>query len=239
MIDWFFMADHWRGPDGILILVGQHLCYSFVALAAASLIAVPVGLYVGHTRRGTVMIAGVANMLRALPSLGLIVLLVILLGPVFMSDLAFLIPSLIVLFLLAIPPIVMGAYAGVVSVDPAAVDAARGMGYRPLSLLLLVELPCALPLILSGFRGATLQVISTATIAAYVSLGGLGRLILDGRAQHDYPQMAAGAVLVGVLALLVDLAIGLLASLSVSPGLTRKSVKPGAGFFSKTGVLPQ
>jgi len=122
----------------------------------------------------------------------------------------------------------MGAYSGIASVDPAAVDAARGMGYRPLALLFSVELPCALPLIFSGFRSAALQVISTATIAAYVSLGGLGRLIIDGRAQNDYMQMAAGAVLVGVLALIVDLIFGLASRIAVSPGLTRRTAR-GAG----------
>ena len=220
---WFLDPSHWTGAGGILALIAQHLAYSAVALSAASLIAVPIGLYVGHTRRGTVLIAGVANSLRALPSLGLIVLLVILFGPVFTSDLAFVVPSIIVLVLLAVPPIMTGTYAGMAAVDAAVVDAARGMGYRPLELLLKVELPCALPLMLSGFRGATLQVVSTATIAAYVSLGGLGRLIIDGRAQNDYAQMAAGAMLVGGLALAVDLIISLLAAFTVSPGLTRKT----------------
>jgi osmoprotectant transport system permease protein len=219
---WFLDSSHWTGAGGILALIAQHLVYSAVALGAASLIAVPIGLYVGHTRRGTVLIAGAANSLRALPSLGLIVLLVILFGPVFTSDLAFVVPSIIVLVLLAVPPIMTGTYAGMAAVDAAVVDAARGMGYRPLALLLKVELPCALPLMLSGFRGATLQVVSTATIAAYVSLGGLGRLIIDGRAQNDYAQMAAGAILVGGLALAVDLIISLLAAFTVSPGLTRK-----------------
>lgn len=222
MLAWFTNPDHWRGPDGIPSLVGEHLVYSGIALLLACLIAVPVGLYVGHTRRGVVVIAGLANALRALPSLGLIVLLVTLLGPAFASDLAFVIPSLIVLVLLAVPPIMTATYAGIGAVDPEAVDAARGMGHRHLQILFGVELPCALPLIFSGLRSATLQIISTATIAAYVSLGGLGRLIIDGRAQNDYYQMTAGAVLVGLLAIAVDLLIGLLSRLFVSPGLTRR-----------------
>lgn len=144
-------------------------------------------------------------------------------GPVFASDMAFIVPSLIVLVLLAVPPIMTGSYAGIAAVDPAAVDAARGMGKRPLDILFDVELPCALPLIFSGLRSATLQIISTATIAAYVSLGGLGRLIIDGRAQNDYYQMAAGAVLVGALALTVDLIIGVISRVTVSPWLTRRA----------------
>lgn len=222
MIDWFSNPEHWIGSGGVIDLVIQHLAYSATALLLACLIGLPVGLYVGHTGRGVVLIAGLANALRSLPSLGLIVLLVILFGPVFASDMAFIVPSLIVLVLLAVPPIMTGSYAGVATVDPAAVDAARGMGKRPLDILFDVELPCALPLIFSGLRSATLQIISTATIAAYVSLGGLGRLIIDGRAQHDYYQMAAGAVLVGVLALTVDLLIGLIARFAISPGLTRR-----------------
>lgn len=199
MIDWFLNPTQWHGSGGIPTLLAQHLQYSFIALLIALIIALPIGFYVGHTGKGTFLIAGAANATRALPSLGLIVLLVILVGPYFKSDLAFLVPSIAVLVLIAVPPIMMGAYSGIASVDPAAVDAARGMGYRPLALLFSVELPCALPLIFSGFRSAALQVISTATIAAYVSLGGLGRLIIDGRAQNDYMQMAAGAVLVGYL----------------------------------------
>ncbi|KXG87871.1 ABC transporter permease [Agrobacterium bohemicum] len=222
MIDWFTDPAHWTGSDGIIVLVVQHLAYSSAALLLACLIGLPVGLYVGHTRRGVVFIAGLANVLRSLPSLGLIALLVILFGPVFASDMAFIVPSLIVLVLLSVPPIMTGSYAGIAAVDPAAVDAARGMGKRPLDILFDVELPCALPLIFSGLRSATLQIISTATIAAYVSLGGLGRLIIDGRAQNDYYQMAAGAVLVGVLALTVDLVIGIISRFTVSPGLTRR-----------------
>jgi osmoprotectant transport system permease protein len=229
LIAWFLDGSHWTGSDGVPALVATHLAYSAIALLAASVIAIPIGLYVGHTGKGKLLIAGSANLLRALPSLGLIIMLVILFGSVFESDLAFIVPSLIVLVLLAVPPIMSGTYAGVVAVDPAAVDAARGIGYRPLGLLLGVELPCALPLILSGLRGATLQVISTATIAAYVSLGGLGRLIIDGRAQNDYAQMTAGAVLVGVLALAVDVLIGLLSITLVSPGLTRRAVKSTRG----------
>jgi osmoprotectant transport system permease protein len=228
MIDWFSDPAHWTGNDGIVVLVIQHLAYSSVALLLACLIGMPVGLYVGHTGRGVVFIAGFANALRALPSLGLIALLVILFGPIFASDMAFIVPSLIVLVLLAVPPIMTGSYAGIAAVDPAAVDAARGMGKRPLDILFDVELPCALPLIFSGLRSATLQIISTATIAAYVSLGGLGRLIIDGRAQNDYYQMAAGAVLVGILALTVDLVIGIISRFTVSPGLTRRIPHQGS-----------
>jgi osmoprotectant transport system permease protein len=226
VIDYLFDPAHWTGSDGIGVLIVQHLAYTGIALLVAALIGVPIGLYVGHTGRGTFLIAGVANALRALPTLGLVILLVLIIAPVFASELAFVVPSLIVLVLLAVPPIMTNTYAGIRAVDASAVDAAVGMGYRPLKVLFAVQIPCALPLILSGFRGATLQVISTATIAAYVSLGGLGRLIIDGRAQNDYDQMMVGAVLVAILALLVDLAIGLIGRFAVSPGLTRRRIRP-------------
>ncbi|MDR2378186.1 MAG: ABC transporter permease subunit [Bifidobacteriaceae bacterium] len=227
MIDYLLDPAHWTGPGGVGTLVGEHLFYTAVALAVAGIIGVPVGLYVGHTGRGTFLIAGFANALRALPTLGLVVLLVMVLAPVFASGLAFVVPSIAVLVLLAVPPIMTNTYAGVRAVDPAAVDAAVGMGLRPLRVLFSVQTPCAMPLILSGFRGATLQVISTATVAAYVSLGGLGRLIIDGRAQNDYDKMLGGAVLVAMLALLVDLTLGLLGRVAVSPGLRRHAQAAG------------
>ncbi|WZH38402.1 MAG: ABC transporter permease subunit [Microbacterium enclense] len=223
MIDYLLDPNNWTGSGGIPVLVGQHLVYTAVALLIAGAIGVPAGLYVGHTGRGVVLIAGFANALRALPTLGLIVLLVMIVAPLITSDLAFVIPSIIVLVLLAIPPIMTNTYAGIRAVDAAAVDAAVGMGYRPLKVLFSVQVPCALPLIISGFRGATLQVISTATIAAYVSLGGLGRLIIDGRAQNDYDKMLVGALLVAILALVVDLLLAVASRVFVSPGLDRRT----------------
>ena len=149
------------------------------------MIAVPIGAWIGHTGRGGFLVVGLANGLRALPTLGLLVLLVGatglgLLGPI------------TALVILAVPPILAGTYAGVRNVDPAVVDAARGMGMRGREVLLGVELPNALPLIIGGIRSSTLQVISTATIAAFVALGGLGRYIIDGLSVRDFPQMIAG-----------------------------------------------
>ncbi|NTY41597.1 ABC transporter permease [Burkholderia diffusa] len=222
MINWLLDGSNWVGMDGVASLIVQHLIYTGLALFAACCIGIPIGLYVGHTQRGIVVIAGFSNVMRALPSLGLVVLLVIVFGQVFTSDLAFEIPSLIVLSVLVLPPIVTSTYAGILAVDAAVVDAARGMGYRPMRLLFGVEVPCALPMIISGLRSATLQTVSTATIAAYVSLGGLGRLIIDGRAQNDYGQMAAGALLVGLLALALDLVFVTLSQFAVSPGISRR-----------------
>ncbi|AIR66816.1 ABC transporter permease [Enterobacter sp. Ap-916] len=222
MSDWFFTLSHWYGDDGILPLLAQHIGYSAVALAIAIAIAFPVGCYTGHTGKGEALLIGTTNALRSLPSFGLIILLVILMAGYFESDMAFILPCIIVLVVLALPPIALGVHAGIRSVDPSVHDAAKGIGLTPFQVLTQVELPCATPLILSGIRSATLQIISTATIAAYVSLGGLGRLIIDGRAANDFAQMTAGAVLVAILALLVDVFFSLSVKYVVSHGISRR-----------------
>jgi osmoprotectant transport system permease protein len=203
---------NWQGPDGIPARLAEHIEYSVIALVIALLIALPVGLLIGHTGKGTAIVAMMANSLRALPTLGLLVFFVVLISPHIhgKGDAAYLIPSEIVLVLLAIPSVLSNTYAGVQNVDPAARDAAVGMGMTGGQVLFKVELPCALPLIMSGVRSSTLQVIATATIAAYVSLGGLGRFVFDGQAQQDYAQMASGALLVAALAMLTDLLLSLL-----------------------------
>jgi osmoprotectant transport system permease protein len=132
--------------------------------------------------------------------------------------------------------VLSNTYAGVQSVDPAARDAAKGMGMTGSQVLWRVEVPNALPLILSGIRSATLQIVATATIAAYVSLGGLGRFIIDGRAQRDYPQMAAGAVLVGLLAVILDLLMAALQVVVVSRGLTGRYARTPRGGRTDPGV---
>lgn len=171
MLTWFMDPIHWFGECGIFPLLAQHISYSAVALAIAFIIAFPVGCYTGHTGKGEGLLIGTTNALRSLPSFGLIILLVILLSGEFESDMAFILPCILVLVALALPPIALGVHAGIRALDPYVLDAARGMGMTRLQILLQVELPCALPLILSGVRSATLQIISTATIAAYVSLG--------------------------------------------------------------------
>ncbi len=171
LVTWLTDPEHWTGPDGVPARLGEHLLYTVVTIGIALVIAVPLGAWVGHTGRARWLVTW-ANALRAVPSLGLLFAISMLVGPLIQSDLAFTIPSIIVLVLLAIPPLLSGTYAGVESVDPAARDAARGMGMRGTQVLTQVELPIAMPLFLSGLRSATLQVIATATIAASISLGG-------------------------------------------------------------------
>ncbi|WP_320781264.1 ABC transporter permease [Streptomyces sp. CRN 30] len=212
-----FFSDsaHWHGYDGIPQRLWEHVQYCLLALAVAAAIGLPVGLVTGHTGRGGNALAFVATAARALPSFGLLVLIVVTWG-------FGLVPVLIPLVVLAVPPILVTTYEAVRSVDPAPVDAARGMGMRESGILLRVELPVALPLILSGMRSAAIQIVSTATIAAYVSLGGLGRYIVDGLYQRDYEKVVGGATLVAVLALVTLGLFWAAGRTAVSPGVRRK-----------------
>jgi osmoprotectant transport system permease protein len=220
ILAWLADGAHWQGDDGIIRRIIEHLEYSLGALLIAALIAIPLGLYIGHTGRGRFLVVNALGAARAIPSLGLLFLAVLWLGPKLSGDLYSLVPTGLVLVVLAMPPILAGAYAGVEGVEPAARDAAYGMGMRGPQVLRHVEFPCALPLILSGVRSAMLQVIATATIAAVVGLGGLGRLLIDGLSVRDTPQTASGAVLVATLAVIMDLVLALLQRSVVSPGLT-------------------
>lgn len=219
---WTWLTDpaNWQGPDGIPVRTWQHVWYCAVALAIATLVAFPLGLYVGHTGRGRFLAVNLAGGLRAIPSLGLLFVAIMVLGPSLQGDLYSLVPTELVLVVLAVPPILAGVYAGVAEVDAAARDAARGMGMTGGELLVRVEIPCAMPLMMSGLRSAALQVVGTATLAATIGMGGLGRYLIDGLAVRDYGQMAGGAVLVAALALAVDLVLAVLQRLVVSPGLT-------------------
>jgi osmoprotectant transport system permease protein len=218
---WLTDPAHWTGSNGIPQRILEHLLYSGISLLISALIAIPLGIVVGHSGRAKWTVS-VANSLRAVPSLGLLFAVALWLGPKIASSLAYVIPSVIVLILLAVPPILSGTYAGIQGVDPAARDAAKGMGMRGGEVLRKVEIPCALPLMLSGFRSATLLVIATATIAASISLGGLGRYLIDGLSVSDYAEMAGGAILVALLALLLDGLIALVQRFAVSPGLSGK-----------------
>jgi osmoprotectant transport system permease protein len=231
---WLNDPSHWRdtGLDvGIMTQLTAHIRFSLLALVIALVIALPLGLVIGHTGKATSVVQA-ANAVRALPTVGVLVLLVVIIAPNFhgRTDTGYLIPTVIVLVLLAIPPILSNTYAGVDNVDRAVRDAAFGMGMTHRQVLLKVEFPNSLPLIFSGFRSAALQVIATATIASYVTLGGLGRFIYDGLAQQDYPQMISGGVLVAALALITDLLLATIQRFVVSRGIT--------GRFRTTTAVP-
>jgi len=210
--DWVTQSANWHGSGSIPQQFVAHLGYSGLPLLIAAVIAVPLGVAIGHTGRGAVVVVNVANAWRAIPTLGLLVLLVVLLG---FSPLTWLLP----LVVLAIPPILVNAYEGVAGVDRDVKDAAKGAGMTTWQQVIKVEVPIALPLILVGLRTAAIFVVATATIAAYIGLGGLGRFIIDGLASSQYGPVAGGALLVVILAILVLALFALLSRLAVPAGL--------------------
>jgi osmoprotectant transport system permease protein len=216
-IDWFGSSAHWTGSEGIPARLGEHLYYSGLSLLIAALIALPLGLFVGHTGRGAFLAVNSGNAGRALPTIGLLGLCVVVFG-------IGLGPTLLPLIVLAIPPILVNTYAGVRQVDAQLKDAANGMGMKGWQVLFQVELPVALPLIILGLRTAAVQIVSTATIAAYVGLGGLGRFIFDGLAQQEYDEMIGGAALSVLLALATEALFVGVQRLIVSPGVRQKAL---------------
>ena len=175
---WAFLTDpaQWTGADGVGVRLGEHLAITAVAMLFAMLIAIPVGLMIGHSGRGRVAVVGVSGALRALPSLGLLTILALWLpNGVGRPE----IPATIVLVILAIPPILAGAYAGVEAIPAEITQSARAVGHTEWQVLSQVEVPLARASIFDGIRSATLQVIATATLCSYLGLGGLGRYLLD------------------------------------------------------------
>lgn len=207
----------------------EHLGFTLVTLLLATAIGVPLGMLVGHTGKGRFAVVNLVNGARALPTLGLLYALILWVGPHLSGDTATTLPALFVLVILAVPPILAATYSGIEEVDPQARDAAKGMGMTGGQVLRQVELPCALPMIFSGVRSSLLQIVATATIAATVGLGGLGRFLVDGLATKDYAQMAGGALLVSALALVLDAVLAVIQRMTVSRGLTRRYRRePGA-----------
>jgi osmoprotectant transport system permease protein len=212
VIAWLTDPAQWSGADGIPVRTLQHLWYSLLATAIAAAIALPIGVFIGHTGRGALVAVNLTNLGRAIPSLGIIILMFTLVG-------FGIIPVLVTLVALAIPPIVTNSYIGVRSVDRDVREAAEGMGMRGRQVLWRVELPVAMPLIMAGIRTSTVQVVATATLAAFVGLGGLGRYLIDGLSQRDIAQVVGGAILVAVLSLATELVLGRVQALVVPRGL--------------------
>jgi osmoprotectant transport system permease protein len=194
---WLSDPANWSGPGSIPQRIAEHLWISLVVLVIASAIALPVGGVVGHTGRGREPAVRVSGGLRALPTLGVLTLFALWLGIGLQAP-------ILALMILAIPPLLAGAYAGFESVDRRTIDAARAMGMRELQIVGKVELPLSLPIVVGGIRSATLQIIATATLAAYVADFGLGRFIFEGLKIRNYGEMLGGSILVIILALVVD-----------------------------------
>jgi osmoprotectant transport system permease protein len=222
LVRWLTAPEQWSGPSAIPARTLQHLWFSLVATAIAAAIALPIGVVIGHTGRGGLVAINLTNLGRALPSLGIIILVFTLVG-------FGVVPVLVALTALAIPPIVTNSYVGMRSVDRDVREAAEGMGMTGWQVLWRVELPVAMPLIMAGIRTSTVQVVATATLAAFVGLGGLGRYLIDGFAQRDLPQVLGGAVLVAVLSLITELALGRVQTLVVSKGLAERSAAAAVG----------
>ncbi|MGV0743123.1 ABC transporter permease [Mycolicibacterium sp. XJ870] len=221
-LEFIFTASNWGGPAGLGARIVEHLQYTVIAVVVSAVIAVPIGMLIGHTGRGILLVVTGVNALRALPTLGVLLLGVLLWG-------LGLVPPTVALMLLGIPPLLAGTYAGIANVDRSVVDAARSMGMTERRVLLRVEVPNALPLILGGLRTSTLQIVATATVAAYASLGGLGRYLIDGIKVRQFHIALVGALMVTALALILDAALAFAVWLSV----------PGTGRLTRWRRIPQ
>lgn len=219
-------AEHWSGSRGIPTRLWEHIQMSFYAIFLAMLVALPIGLAIGHSRRGEFVASSVGNIGRALPSFGVIGLIFPITLRYFPGSIGFA-ATLIALFLLAIPPILINTYVGVQNVDVDSVDAARGMGMDWRQMLVILEIPLAVPLIVSGIRNAAVAVVATATLGAVVAWGGLGRFIIDGFAVRDFGQVLVGAVLVAALALVTELGLGAVERFLTPKGLRPRTYVPG------------
>lgn len=206
VIDWFRDPAHWHGPAGVPTLLLQHVLLTVVALLIAAVLSLPLAVWLGHRRRGGVLMVNLTNIGRAVPVVALLALLSLGVfgtgdfGPFGRSGLA----TLVSLALFALPPLVTNTYVGMTEVDRDVVEAARGLGMNERDVLRKVELPLAMPMVVAGVRVAVVQVWATATIAAMVAGPGLGRIIVHGYDSFDTAEQVAGALLVAGTALLLE-----------------------------------
>jgi osmoprotectant transport system permease protein len=217
---WLSDPIHWSGPNGIPVRLFEHVIISGISLAIALAIALPIGLYIGHTGRHTNFAVNSANLWRALPSLAVIAI-VLPLTTALDPQLGFKVyPTVLAMVVLAVPPILVNAYAGLAGVDRDMLEAARGQGMSERQILRRVELPLAVPVIATGIRSAAIQVVATATLGAVFGFGGLGRYLVDGISQNDTGQIMGGVVLVALLVVVAELLIAL-----IQRGLTPRGLR--------------
>jgi len=218
-IAWLTDPTNWSGPNGIPTRLFEHIAISGISLAIAIAIALPIGMYIGHTGRHTTFAVNSANLWRALPSLAVIAIVL----PITASidpELGFKVyPTVIAMVVLAVPPILVNTYAGLAAVDRDVIEAARGQGLSGRQVLGRVELPLAVPVIVTGIRSAAIQVVATATLGAVFGFGGLGRYLVNGIAQYDTGQIMGGVVLVAALVIVTELFIALIQHISTPRGL--------------------
>jgi osmoprotectant transport system permease protein len=228
VVSWFTTGAHWHGTDGIPHRLTEHVAMSGAAVLTALVLALPVGLVLGHLRRGGVLAVNLSNIGRAIPSFAVLVIAFFAFGRRLGPE-----PPFVALVALALPPIVTNTYVGVTEVEAEAREVAVGMGMTGRQVLWRVELPLALPLVMAGVRTAAVQVVATATLAAVIAWGGLGRYIIDGFAQQDNVKVFGGALLVALLSIAVEIGLAGLQRWTISPGLTGRVrgpalVVPGA-----------
>jgi osmoprotectant transport system permease protein len=218
VVEWFTDPANWSGSFGIPARFVEHVQISAISVGLAMPISLPAAMYIGHLRRFEFAVVSIANLGRAIPSFGVLFLFVLLLG---IGDEA----VILAMVLLAVPPILTNAYVGIQGVDADTLEAARGMGMSEPGVLARIELPLAAPVIVAGLRTAAVQVVATATLAAVVGGGGLGRFITDGFAAGDRPQVFAGALLVALLAIATELAFALLQRVVTPRTMSRQGGK--------------
>ncbi|GAA5202349.1 ABC transporter permease [Microbacterium jejuense] len=207
---WIFSPDRLTGSLTLPMAIAQHLAFTFGSVAIAAVIAIPVGWLIGHTGRGREIAVILSGAARALPALGLVILLVMLAGVTLKTEAA-----VTVFVILAIPSILAGAYAGIEAIDRSVIDAGRAMGMTEWQILFRIEMPLGLSLLIGGLRSATLQVVATVTIAAYVGLGGLGFFMIQGLNSRNFTEILGASIVVVALALVLDGLFALLARFAV------------------------
>jgi osmoprotectant transport system permease protein len=209
---WFLNPVHWVGDGGVPHRLVEHLGMSGAVMLVATASALPLGVLLGHYRVAGEVVVNLFNIGQATPAFGILVIAV----PIFGIGAT---PAFVALLALAVPPILQNSIVAIREVDRDLKEAARGMGMTPLEVLLRLEMPLALPVIMAGVRTSGLNVVATATIAAYVAWGGLGRFIVDGLSQRDFVQVFAGALLVAALSLVAEAFLALLQRLATPAGL--------------------
>jgi osmoprotectant transport system permease protein len=219
---WFTTAARWHGEAGIPQRLWEHVGLCLAAVGAAAVVAIPLGVLIGHMKRGSFAASTVVNVGRALPSFAILAVVVILSGQIGFW------PICIALFALAIPPMFTNSVTAITGVRRDVLESARGMGMTPWSIFSRVELPLAAPLIVAGVRTSAVNVIATAPLGALVAHNGLGRYIIDGLAIQDYPQVVGGAILVALSAIAAEILLGLYER-RVTPGRRRRRYIPATG----------
>lgn len=215
-IAWIFNPELQSAPGQLGQRIGEHIAYTFGATAIAAVIAIPLGYFIGHTGKGRDLAVAFTGGMRALPSLGVLILFALWLSIGFKAP-------LLTFVLLALPPLLGGAYAGLQAIDRSVIDAAKAMGMTPWQVLLKVEMPLGLPLLIGGIRAAVLQVVATATLAAYVGGGALGGYIFLGLATKNYTEMLGASILITVLALTLEALFAIVQRFATPRGVSVQS----------------